>query len=326
MKVLYAGSFNPWHNGHQYVYDLACKMFSKENVIVGIGMNKGKDSDRNVFLDKANFLKWTMNPAVENVVFYDTLTANYCKENNIDLIVRGIRPGKSLEYEEDIMYWNKKIGNVETIFIPTPPTLNQLSSSVIRELNSFGEDVSEFCNPIVLARWKTGKTPTRIIYFGRSCSGKSTYIDEHHFDGRVLNTDEAIWRYLEFKIGKKEMNNYRNILKDFFDKDMFDFFRSSVAELSECVDWNEFFAGMWDSQGGFNYTECIDFANFGTFLNDIPVNILANFKLVEIKTSHENRLNFCTKKGWSVEKLKKLDILYKDPEFLDETIFINKNS
>ena len=57
MKVLYAGSFNPFHNGHQYVYEEACRLFGKENVIIGLAHNPAKGLE---FEKKAEFLKWTM--------------------------------------------------------------------------------------------------------------------------------------------------------------------------------------------------------------------------------------------------------------------------
>jgi cytidyltransferase-like protein len=55
MKVLYAGSFNPWHKGHQYVYNCACEYFGKDNVIIGIGNNPAKQKTTS-----AEFIKWTM--------------------------------------------------------------------------------------------------------------------------------------------------------------------------------------------------------------------------------------------------------------------------
>jgi len=323
MKALYAGSFNPWHNGHQYVYDLACKMFGEEDVVVGIGENKNKDIGN--FQKQSEFLKWTMNPVIKNIQIYNGLTANFCKNNNIDIIVRGIRPGKSLEYEEDIMYWNKKLGNVDTVFIPTPPNLNQLSSSVIRELHSFGENILEFGNELVLERWKRKIVPSQTIFFGKTCSGKSTIIprileNDYHvrYDAnRVLNCDIKIWEYLENNLGTETITWTKKYLKTLFDNGAFDRFNSLVAyTMDRNVNYEEFLSGSWEQK----CYEFVDFANFGSF--DIPNKILAQYQIVEIKTSDENREKFCLKKGWNIEKMRKLDIIYKEPKFKDNKIVI----
>ena len=59
--------------------------------------------------------------------------ADYCKNNNIEFIVRGIRNGVDAEYELKIDFINKQINdNVQTIYIPTTDTFSNISSSVIR--------------------------------------------------------------------------------------------------------------------------------------------------------------------------------------------------
>lgn len=311
MKVLYAGSFNPWHFGHQYVYDKACKYFGKDNVIVGIGCNPAKPT-----IDMS-FVEWTLKPLNMQVKNYCVLTSKFCRDQGIGLIVRGIRPGKSLEYEEDLMYWNQKLGNVETIFIPTPPEVNQLSSSVIRELHSFGEDITPYVyNRDVCYRWLQRRKPRKKIIFGRSCMGKSTYIQNAYpdlADHEILNVDAAIWNFI---IKKKDIlyaTRLKEDLREAFNKHDFDRFNNVLLpELKNIVvpHWDEFFEPH----------EIIDFAALGTYFENISSETLAKYQIIKVETSLENRNKYRECRKMSVERLNMLDALYVEPAYWDETI------
>ena len=308
MKVLYAGSFNPWHNGHQYVYNKACRYFGKENVIVGIGCNPSKVG--NAF-DRAEFVKWSLVPLKMKVEAYSTLTSKFCMDNNIDLIVRGVRPGKSLEYEEDMMYWNMKLGDIETIFIPTPPELNQLSSSVIRELDSFREDVIGYVpNRYALERWKKGRLPKKTIYFGRSCMGKSTYLKNFK---NVLNVDVAIWEYLAKKVSTEYTVEFKAKLKDLFERGENEEFKKELGWcIQDNVDFKEFLGDY----------EAIDFSAFGNYMGYVHYETFSEYYITKIETHKINRYKFMNARGVTQEKLNKLDSLFEEPEFYDSVIEI----
>ena len=334
MRVLYAGSFNPWHHGHQFVYDMACKMFGKENVIIGIAINPNKPLKVD-FSTYTTHLLWSMAPLNAQVVPYEILTADFCKQNNIEIIVRGVRPGKSLEYEEDLMYWNNRLsdGSVNTIFIPTPPHLNQLSSTIIRDLSAFGKDVSEYCNPIIYHRWKTGKIPTKRLFFGRSCCGKSELIKKCG-GAHILNCDTAIWKYLA-QSSKPEFVGIKDSFKKAFDQEDWETFENNMRVLWKHMklNWGEFLSGTWDGRGtkeilvqqGFfsnrqvedNRYSDVDFANFGAFYDGMDLDILTNYVIVEVVADDDTRRKIAAAKGWDVAKLEKLDKLYKAPPFRD---------
>ena len=78
------------------------------------------------------------------VLPYSGLTVDFAKEQEADVIVRGIRSVKDFEYEESIADINRKLSGIETVFLFTEPELAAVSSSVVRELVHYGKDVSMF--------------------------------------------------------------------------------------------------------------------------------------------------------------------------------------
>ena len=303
MKVLFSGSFSPWHHAHQHVYDLACKCFGKENVWLGVGNNASKPRH-------THNIKFSLTPITDNVIVYEGLTADVVKKEGFDLLIRGIRPGKSLEQEEDLLHWNRKLSGVETILIPTPPELNQLSSSVIRELNSHKIDVLEYVNPDVFYRWMQNGSPTRSIYFGKSCSGKSTYLKNNFIT--ALNCDEMIWNFVELPIAR--VNFLKDSFKTAFKTMNLDWYNSLVEEIGHFTNWEMMF-----NFSNFNF---IDAAVIGVYWDSIPVELRSKFRLIKVETTLNNRIKFAKSRNVSLEFLECADYFYKDPPFYDKLITI----
>ena len=86
---------------------------------------------------------YAQNSQVE-VVTYSGLTIDIVKEVGADAIVRGVRSTIDFEYEKNIADINRELSGVETILLFTHPTLSHISSSMVRELNHFGHDVSKY--------------------------------------------------------------------------------------------------------------------------------------------------------------------------------------
>ena len=84
MKVLYTGSFNPFHKGHEYVFKKARDYFG-DDTYVGIGCNPQKHRNLEEAQKNQDFLKWTIHPFTKKVVTYPALTADFCKENGFQL-------------------------------------------------------------------------------------------------------------------------------------------------------------------------------------------------------------------------------------------------
>lgn len=138
------GSFDPITIGHINIISRTAKMFDK--VIVVVMINKKKNSGLFTLEERVNFIKKCTSdiPNVE-VDFYDGLLADYAVSKGAVAIVKGLRVLSDYEDEFKQALTNKKLAkNVETIFMVTDTEYMFLSSSVVKEVCSFGGDISDF--------------------------------------------------------------------------------------------------------------------------------------------------------------------------------------
>ena len=77
------------------------------------------------------------------VITYTTLTADVVKKENATCIIRGIRNDVDLKYESEIAQVNYTLFNVETVFLLASPELKEISSSIVRELQKFGKNITD---------------------------------------------------------------------------------------------------------------------------------------------------------------------------------------
>ena len=140
--LLFPGSFDPFTIGHKWVVDKALEIADK--VVIAIGINENK---RRTFAveDVAKKIKkaYAQDLRVE-VITYKGLTIDIAKEIEATAIVRGVRSTIDFEYEKNIADINRELSGIETILLFTHPTLSHVSSSVVRELNHFGYDISKY--------------------------------------------------------------------------------------------------------------------------------------------------------------------------------------
>ena len=140
--LLFPGSFDPFTIGHKWVVDKA--LIIADRVIIAIGVNKNKKRTFTIEEVEAAIKNvYAENPQVE-VVVYSGLTIDLVKEVGADAIVRGVRSTIDFEYEKNIADINRELSGVETILLFTHSTLSHISSSMVRELNHFGHDVSKY--------------------------------------------------------------------------------------------------------------------------------------------------------------------------------------
>jgi len=142
-NAIFPGSFSPFTVGHQSVVNRALPLFEK--IIISIGIN----SEKNQYFSIEERLQWIKdvygnNPKIE-IKFYEGLTVNFCKKENANYILRGLRDSHDFKFEKGIAQMNKDLNKeVETIFIITPPEISHISSSIIRDIIKNGGDVSKF--------------------------------------------------------------------------------------------------------------------------------------------------------------------------------------
>ena len=148
ITAIFPGSFDPPTYGHLNIIERARLIFSELHVVVAINKDKRGifTSDERVSMLKELTAKWK-NVTVSSC---NSLIVDYAKSINAKVLVRGIRNMADFSYEFDLSLMNKALNSeVETIFIPTEPKYFVLHSSSIKELATFGGDVSEMVPHIV---------------------------------------------------------------------------------------------------------------------------------------------------------------------------------
>lgn len=144
MKIgFYAGSFDPFTNGHLNVIKKSAKLFDK--VIVGIGTNSQKQRKFDAELMKEAIQKVLVRENLTNVtvVSYSNLSVDVAVQYNATVLVRGLRNGMDYEYEENISSINEEISNLDTIYIRAG-RLGNISSSMVMELLKHDKNVSKY--------------------------------------------------------------------------------------------------------------------------------------------------------------------------------------
>ena len=141
--ALFPGSFDPFTVGHQALVSEGLRFFDR--VIVAVGENPDKRGLLSIENRKRLIEDlYRDEPRVE-VVSYSGLTGNYCREHEIKFILRGMRNTVDFDFERNMMQINQRLyPEITTVLLFTPSEYVAVSSSVIREILSFGGDVAQF--------------------------------------------------------------------------------------------------------------------------------------------------------------------------------------
>ena len=150
MKIAaFCGTFAPVPLGHLDIIERASKMF--DELVVFISPNSDK---QNEFSEEIR-LKW-LNEATKNLKnvsckIQSGLVVDACKSVHATVLVRGIRNGVDCTYEQNMAFMNNKLNpEIETVCLFTRPEYSLYSSSNVRELLKYGQDVSDFVPKNVL--------------------------------------------------------------------------------------------------------------------------------------------------------------------------------
>lgn len=142
-KAMYPGSFDPFTNGHLDMVKKAAALFDQVDVVIGINAKK-----------KRSFAGERMERAIRetvaelglsnvSVTVYDGLIAEYAKVNGIKYMIRGLRNNMDYNYEENMAEVNKLIDpDMEYIYFRAENVA--VSSSMVKELHGYGQDVSAY--------------------------------------------------------------------------------------------------------------------------------------------------------------------------------------
>ena len=134
------GSFDPVTNGHVDVINRAAGLY--DELVVAVLVNPGKAGLFSV--DERMDLLRDAVADLPNVVVdsFQGLLVDYCRGHDIPVIVKGLRAVSDFEYELQMAQMNRELAGVETLFVPTAPQVGHLSSSLVKQIATFGGDVS----------------------------------------------------------------------------------------------------------------------------------------------------------------------------------------
>lgn len=155
-KALYAGTFDPFTNGHLDIVQRALKLFDELTVLVAVSPSKKPflEQDKRVELLEKLF----KDEKKVKVASWDGLVVEYARKNKIVSIVRGLRPTGDFEIEFQMASMNRKINpECDTVFLMTSEKLYYISSSLVKEVFNHGGDVSPFLPPIIMDEMNKAK-------------------------------------------------------------------------------------------------------------------------------------------------------------------------
>lgn len=139
-RAIFPGSFDPLTLGHSDIIKRGVTLF--DELIIAIGVNSEKKymfslAERKEFVEK----EFENEPKIK-VMTYKGLTVNFCREVNADFILRGLRNPGDFEFEKAIAHTNRKLSEIETIFLLTASSTSYISSSIVRDVIQNGGDYS----------------------------------------------------------------------------------------------------------------------------------------------------------------------------------------
>jgi len=137
-RAIFPGSFDPLTLGHYDIIMRGITLF--DELIIAIGKNADKkymfSLDERMRFIKEAFKKETQ----IKVLTYEGLTVDFCKKVDAGYILRGLRNPGDFEFEKAIAHTNRKLSEIETVFLLTSSGKSYISSSIVRDVIRNGGD------------------------------------------------------------------------------------------------------------------------------------------------------------------------------------------
>jgi pantetheine-phosphate adenylyltransferase len=139
-KAIFPGSFDPITLGHVDIIQRGVTLFDELVIAIGINVQKKymfEQEQRKAFVEAT----FSHIPKI-TVTTYKGLTVDFCKEIDAQFILRGLRNPADFEFEKAIAHTNRKLSEIETVFLLTSSGKSFISSSIVREVMRYGGDYS----------------------------------------------------------------------------------------------------------------------------------------------------------------------------------------
>jgi pantetheine-phosphate adenylyltransferase len=149
-RVVCPGSFDPVTNGHLDIIGRAARLY--DEIVVAVLVNQSKAGLFTV--DERLEMLRAVTSHIPNVRVesFQGLLVDFCKANDIDVVIKGIRAVSDFDYELQMAQMNVGLAGVETLFMATNPLYSFLSSSLIKDVAKWGGDVTPHVPELVAAR------------------------------------------------------------------------------------------------------------------------------------------------------------------------------
>lgn len=142
-RAIYPGSFDPFTNGHLDIVKKAAPLFDEVIILIGINSKKRRAFDPENMKAAIEATLKEMHPDNVRVAIFEGLVAQYAREHAISYMIRGLRNNMDYNYEENIAEVNKLINpDMEYVYFRAENVA--VSSSMVKELHSYGQDVSVY--------------------------------------------------------------------------------------------------------------------------------------------------------------------------------------
>ncbi len=139
--AIFVGSFDPFTIGHDDIARRALAIVDR--LVIGVGVNERKACSRTPQQRISAIRRlYADEPRIEVQEFGDLTTA-FAKRVGAQLVVKGVRSVKDFEYEREQAEVNRRLTGLETILLCAQPQMAAVSSSLVRELEHFGQDVTD---------------------------------------------------------------------------------------------------------------------------------------------------------------------------------------
>jgi pantetheine-phosphate adenylyltransferase len=149
-RAVCPGSFDPVTNGHLDIISRSAELY--DEIVVAVLINKTKSSLFTVEERLALLGEVTAKYPNVRIDAFRGLLVDYCRSHEIPVIVKGLRAVSDFDYELQMAQMNRGLAGIDTMFMPTNPEYSFLASSLVKEIATYGGDVSSLVPEVVHER------------------------------------------------------------------------------------------------------------------------------------------------------------------------------